>query len=114
MKKLVPVLAVLCFLSWLLPLGRFIDPSKEAKVCGGQRAICLCSHAPKTNKPLEGTVFTTTSSTSHEQSGFGSCHDFEIAKVALSAASGEPLDYFSNTSLYSLVLDRRNDSVPKA
>jgi hypothetical protein len=114
MKKLVPALAVLCFLSWLLPLGRFIDPSKEAKVCGGQRAICLCSHQHRAHKPLEGVVFTTTSSASQEQSGFGSCHDFEIAKAVLIGASAESLDYFSNTSLYSLILSRRNDSVPKA
>lgn len=35
---------LLSFFIWILPLGAFIDPSVEQKVCGGQRAICLCSH----------------------------------------------------------------------
>jgi hypothetical protein len=41
---------LILFFIWILPLGAFIDPSKEQKVCGGQRAICLCSHHFANNK----------------------------------------------------------------
>jgi len=36
---------IVIFTLWLLPLGAFIKPAQEKIACGGQRAICLCSHA---------------------------------------------------------------------
>jgi hypothetical protein len=45
MRYLVSVLTALLFFIWILPLGIFIKPSQEKIACGGQRAICLCSHA---------------------------------------------------------------------
>ncbi|MDP2652900.1 MAG: hypothetical protein Q8Q08_02590 [Candidatus Omnitrophota bacterium] len=43
--KILYVIIIFCFCAWLLPLGIFVSPSKEDKVCGGRRAVCLCTHA---------------------------------------------------------------------
>jgi hypothetical protein len=47
MLRLGNILVVIVFVLWILPLGVFIKPTDEKKVCGGQRAICLCSHIVK-------------------------------------------------------------------
>jgi hypothetical protein len=47
MLRLRNILVVIVFVLWILPLGVFIKPTDEKKVCGGQRAICLCSHIIK-------------------------------------------------------------------
>lgn len=44
MRFSVSSLTMLLFFIWILPLGFFIKPSQEASACGGQRAVCLCSH----------------------------------------------------------------------
>ena len=44
MQRFISFITLFIFFVWILPLGAFIDPSVEQKVCGGQRAICLCSH----------------------------------------------------------------------
>lgn len=43
MRFSISSLTIFLFFIWILPLGFFIKPAQEAKACGGQRAICLCS-----------------------------------------------------------------------
>lgn len=45
MSKFIAPLIIILFFIWLLPLGVFIKPAHEKIACGGQRAICLCSHS---------------------------------------------------------------------
>lgn len=55
MQRPVALLLTLLFMIWILPLGAFIKLSQEKAVCGGHRAICMCS-AMKTqieHNPLE-------------------------------------------------------------
>ena len=40
-RRLIPNILAF-FIIWIMPLGAFIDPDHSDKVCGGQRAICLC------------------------------------------------------------------------
>lgn len=44
MQRTLSLTVLAIFFIWILPLGAFIKPSQEKKVCNGQRAICLCSH----------------------------------------------------------------------
>lgn len=62
MHKIIGSLTALLFFIWILPLGVFIKPSQEKKICGGQRAICMCSHmmtkqtAPAPSQPPLETI----------------------------------------------------------
>jgi len=38
------------FLIWLFPLGSFVKPEADKKLCGGQRPICLCRHLTEEQK----------------------------------------------------------------
>ena len=46
-KKFTTILLLFSFLMWIVPLGAYIQPSQEQKVCNGQRAICLCTNLLK-------------------------------------------------------------------
>lgn len=43
MSRLTSIIIIICFSVWLFPLGAYIQPAEEAKVCNGRRAICLCT-----------------------------------------------------------------------
>ena len=52
MSRIFSILTLPAFFLWIIPLGVFIKTSQEGKICGGQRAICLCS-ANFHNKPVK-------------------------------------------------------------
>ena len=54
MPRFIHTAVAFVFLVWILPLGVFIKPWQERVACGGQRAICLCSH--RTAKPQNKVV----------------------------------------------------------
>lgn len=39
------LLVVTAFATWILPLGVYYSLAQEAELCGGRRAICLCKRA---------------------------------------------------------------------
>ncbi len=63
----------MCFILWILPLGFFIKPAQEKTACGGQRAVCMCSHdyAKADTKPINGFQFKAQSNSSKETAPFG-------------------------------------------
>lgn len=60
MKRFAYPIILICFCVWIIPLGAFIDISKEEVICNGKRAICLCTKLLKKrqHKRLEGTFLT--------------------------------------------------------
>jgi hypothetical protein len=42
MKKVLPLILLICFILWIAPLGFFIKPSQQKLACDGQRAFCMC------------------------------------------------------------------------
>ena len=88
MLKLVRCLILFCFTLWIVPLGAFIAPEKEGKTCGGQRAVCLCSHyLNKDAAPDAGKQFANAGASSQEQAGYWGQNGHEFVLVN----SNEPL-----------------------
>lgn len=49
------------FLLWIFPLGIYIKVAQEANLCGGRRAICLCTQALiKKHQAIDGIAFVAT------------------------------------------------------
>jgi hypothetical protein len=46
---------MVCFITWLLPLGAFIKGSMEKMVCNGKRAVHMCTHMMNGNDVLKNT-----------------------------------------------------------
>jgi hypothetical protein len=81
MQRLTATVSTFAFLLWILPLGVFIAPSKEKILCGGQRAICMCSHGGhhKHSLPATGYSFEKSDDQKEEGSGFASSTHYEAA-----------------------------------
>ncbi len=119
MKRLVSIAIVAIFLLWLLPLGIFIKPSQEKILCGGQRAVCLCSgkvaKAAVENSLGEVTVKSTGAPQKEQNPSSGGVHLFTIAhrdiiepNMRLARALNTHISLYSDPSLSSL------EHVPKA
>ncbi len=117
MNKFFNSFLIFCLCLWLIPLGRFIDKSKEATLCGGQRAVCLCSANLLKSKVDPGSKIeltrSATSSTEKSPSG-GAGHEFAV--VTSYQLVSVLLDPLKNPQAfnYSLLLNRSIDQVPKA
>ncbi len=118
MRKIVLSITALLFLIWILPLGIFIKPSQEKLACNGQRAICLCSHlmakqlAKTTGKPIyKGGG--TTEQKEHSAPG-GSSHYFSVAQKKNQINKHFSFYHQQQSCLYSLLVARSIDHVPKA
>ena len=110
-------LIIACFLLWLLPLGRFIDRAHEAQACGGQRAICLCSTQFKAvqAKAERPAGYAHQQGHNQQRSAAGAAsHDLEFSIDKLVLAPKIFLPLHEPSHLYSLLISRLIDSVPKA
>lgn len=118
MRYWIASLTILLFFIWILPLGVFIKPAQEAKACGGQRAVCLCSHADaKTAKAVSALGFQKGGVSANKEaasSGGGAGHYF-MASTQMALKTLSILEWreavlltYQNPSL------RSTDHVPKA
>ena len=117
MRRLISSLTLLLFFIWILPLGVFIRPSDAKRFCNGQRAICLCAHLVAKHKPSTMKVFAAQQGGVEKESpvsgGGGGNHYLITGKLGMPGASLSR--YFEETfSLYSLVVPRSIEHVPKA
>ncbi len=110
MRRIVSLIIIVIFLIWLFPLGVFIKPTDEKKVCGGQRAICLCKGKPGTPQKL---AFSHPPSNEKETAPSGGSHHYLAASDHRnnSLISTKLIDYSS--SLYSLTFCKSIEHVPK-
>ena len=109
-------LIILIFFIWILPLGVFIRPSDAKKFCDGQRPVCLCAHLLAKQKSSPAKLAAAKhAGVEKEASSAGGGGNYYLA-VGKSGISGLLLSkYFQETSsLYSLVVPRSIDHVPKA
>ena len=111
MRKFISITVVIEFLLWLVPLGAFIDPSKEGWVCGGGRAICLCHLIPK--RQGSGTVFKSNSETQKEKLNPSSNHYLLLARTLDLKNIREFFTLNQNQSFFNLLVTRSVDHVPK-
>ena len=117
MVKCISAFVLFAFIIWILPLGIFIKPFQEKLTCGGQRAICLCTHLTdkKGQKPGGKILFQKASAAQKEQaSSSGGAHQFfqndlKSQKCILSSR------HFENAaSFYSLLICKSIEHIPKA
>ena len=84
MPKVVSVFLLFVFFLWIVPLCVFIKPSDETKTRGGQRAICLCTHAPDKQHKVAAGVLLKSASGTHKEEGTsgGGSHQFLAARFS--------------------------------
>ena len=117
MLQFVRYLILLCFTLWIVPLGAFIAPEKEGKTCGGQRAVCLCSHyLNKNTAPDAGKQFANAGGSSQEQTGYWgqSGHQFILLSFGVTFSANDlPFIAISSINPSSSFL-RSIEHIPKA
>lgn len=112
MSRLISIIVIGIFILWLIPLGVFISPSKEKLLCGGQRAVCLCS-GKMTNASVDNTGFGVTvkpagAFENEQNASGGACHPFTLAHNGVQLSqdkfhpSIEARSFYSDPSLSSL------------
>ncbi len=108
------ILIIVVFLLWLIPMGIFITPSKEKMACGGQRAICMCSHAASMSSNSQKTthrVYKAVPTPQKESSSSGSY--FLSAIFRNDNPLVIKLSFFIHENFYNLAVYRSIDHVPK-
>jgi hypothetical protein len=112
MKRILISFLVIGFILWILPLGYFIKPSRQALACDGQRAVCMCRvMMPKSSdKAMEsGLALKAGSSANKENSSGGGANYFVSAKPAvnihLRSASIFEDQYFSYNNPFLAAVD---------
>ena len=117
MFQFIRYLILFCFTLWIVPLGAFIAPEKEGKACGGQRAVCLCSHyLKKATAPNAGKQFASAGANSQEQTGYWgqSGHQFILFSFdGIRSSKDSPFVVLSSINLSSSFL-RSIEHIPKA
>ena len=116
MRNIVAATTALLFLIWILPLGIFFKPSQEQIACNGQRAICLCSHlmAKQEAKNVGKTIYKGSGSSQKEQNGSGgSSNQFLLTQKKNQSNNQISLYHRQQSILYSLLVVRSIDHVPK-
>jgi hypothetical protein len=115
MRRLVSSILMFVFVSWLLPLGVFIKPSQEKIFCGGQRAICLCSHMKTKNKNAEAvkTIAKTNTGAQKEESS-GSSHHYDVLLRLASSAQNAAAQFTRPAFLYQILVSRPVEHIPKS
>ena len=115
MQRFISSITLFIFFIWILPLGAFIDPSVEQKVCGGQRAICLCSHhLAKQESDDHGTINISNPSVNKEAaSAGGASHNFLLSSFY--HQPNLPVSSFSKheQSFLNLLFTKEVEHVPK-
>lgn len=100
-----------------MPLGSFIDKSKEAKVCGGARAVCLCSSNIAKAKSNEGGKIeltrSTAASTQKAPSG-GANHQYLSPQKHLDLKIAATFSASNTVTVYELLLVRSIEHIPNA
>ncbi len=114
--RCVSVLVLFLFFVWIIPLGAFIDPSKEDKACGGQRAICLCSlHLEKNQNRNHAPKIAITNPGVNKESrpAGGASHDFLLSKRDLLKNSSNSFYLIDDIFSYQFSALRVVEHIPK-
>ena len=114
MRKFILIALAIEFFVWLLPLGAFIDPSKEGWICGGQRAVCLCSLILKSQSKRRTIIlFKSNSETQKEKLSPSSSEYLPSASVEDFKNLREGLALAQDQLLRDLLVCRSIEHVPK-
>ncbi len=116
MRKGILVATLLFFFIWILPLGFFIKPAQEKKVCNGQRAICLCSKslAKSPGQWTDKILLKNGTNTNKEASGLsGASQNYLVAQTSHSIHKDRSSYYQQQSLLYFVFVARPIEHVPK-
>lgn len=109
------ILITVAFILWIVPLGVFIKAADEKKVCGGQRAMCLCSHTTQGHKDAAKKIIVNyPSGTEKETSSSGGGENFLAAQFSNKCILSAFNFFFCTPNLYSFVIAKSVEHVPKA
>ncbi len=56
MRQFIVFSLVAALLTWIVPLGAFIEAAQERQICNGRRAVCLCSDYLKKKSSQEDVI----------------------------------------------------------
>jgi len=116
MRRISVYLSILLFTIWILPLGAFIRPDQESRVCDGQRAICLCTQKMKEARPatpLDTVWQLPAGNANKDSSGFSSQSFLPVSSGREESPAFEK--YFTSFSIPDAqVFPRPVEHVPKA
>jgi hypothetical protein len=102
---------LISFCLWIIPLGAFIRLSDEGKICGGQRAICLCHFAPAKKMDLAKKI-SVSSNASKEKDSTGGQHF--LARFSEAIFSNTKYSFLQQDCFFSSEMFQRNiEHVPK-
>ena len=115
MRRFLSIFFVNVFTLWLVPLGIFIAPSKEKLLCDGQRAICLCSHAPLMSKKSDNGKTVIKASPAAQKESSPSAAYYHLASHARDLQDNRSSFYSSrHKTSYNLLVCKPVEHVPKA
>ncbi|MCB9771606.1 MAG: hypothetical protein H6754_03565 [Candidatus Omnitrophica bacterium] len=107
------IFIVFAFVLWILPLGVFIKPIDEKKVCDGKRAICMCSHMVKTKTGAAKKFLKVHVPISEKDTSSSGSSNYLAAELKdINSFSGSQfLNHIPN--LYSFAVSKSVEHVPK-
>ncbi len=112
MIRFINLTILVCFCLWIIPLGIFIKPASEQKTCGGQRAICLCSHTKDKSSSAKPMMVNPGINKEEVPSGGSNGHYILTASKRM-----DPLmrsKFFDHSvSQYSLIVCKSIEHIPK-
>ena len=112
-QKIISAFALLAFSLWIIPLGAFIKPYQEMKVCGGQRAICLCTHLKSSVKIKGQSLIVKVPSSAEKETGSQLGSFWLTTEFSSLTKQFSRLSYFLQPFLYEEVILNQQDPVPK-
>ncbi len=116
MSRIFSIFILLAFFVWIIPLGAFIKVSQEVKVCGGQRAICLCSinFLPTQSKTIKP-ILTNSGQVNKESSASGGANrEFSVDKFIFNPTIKSEYFLSSDLILTTALFIKAIEHVPKA
>lgn len=110
--KLIRIIIACIFLLWIIPLGVFIKPVNEKELCGGKRAICLCTHM--TAKDASAGIDVTFSPAPAKSESSSCAYPFLVLNPAKNSDQACAKIFVSSQVRYSHVFSSSLEHVPKA
>lgn len=103
------------FLVWIMPLGAFINPLNNKKVCGGQRAICLClTDFDKKTGTIPKMIVNPSPSVNKEAASPGGASHYFLAHPEDDILAAQNTGHFGTPQhIYSVLICKSIEHIPK-
>lgn len=114
-SRVAPLLTVVLFIVWILPLGIFVKPNQEKMFCNGKRAMCMCSRlaAKQTSGKTAKVALNNESGPQKEESSSSSGPYLFLVQNSAKADRKISLFFKEQSILHSFLVVRAIEHVPK-